>query len=93
MAFMNGQFEVVFKDFDVELPLLTVIFLTTPWYVLTAIGLALAVMMVLAELVIKNKVVTSIMNIIIAVAVGILLLVWVVAMFLPLITLIGAVSH
>ncbi len=84
IAVTRHDFVDVFSDFDVELPGLTLLFLNAPWWALSLGGLGLAAALVLGEYSIAAKHTTITINAIVAVALGLLLVIWTIAMAMPM---------
>jgi len=92
IAFMNGQFVPVFKDMGVQLPLLTQWVLDIPWLWYSVVGLVVAIALIVAEYVMKNKKLTSGINIAVGVLVLIWLLIYCAAMILPMLSIVNSVA-
>lgn len=89
---MLPGFLKIFEDFDAELPALTQCLLSVPrsWYVGAFAGIG--VLLLLKEIVIRNAGVKSVLNLLAGLALLAFAAVAVVALFLPLIALIEALS-
>ena len=86
------DFLKIFEEFETELPVLTQWLVSVPptWYVGTFAGIG--VLLVLKEIVIRNAVVKSTLNLVAGLALLAFAAVAVVGLFLPLISLVEALS-